>query len=68
MNFMDNRDEDGGTLVVPGFHRDLEAWTEQHRLSRRPLPWVEFSPSVEEELLNRAQRVTMRAVRKILNV
>jgi hypothetical protein len=63
MNFLDNRDEDGGTLVVPRFHHDLVTWTEAHRLSRRPLPWVEFTPSVEEELLSRARRVTMRAVR-----
>eukprot|EP01034_Spumella_vulgaris_P023233 gene23233-29435_t len=61
MNFLDNREEDGGTLVVPQFHRHLTAWTEQNKQSRRPLPWVEFSPSAEEELLSKAHRVTMRA-------
>jgi len=41
MNFCDNRSEDGGTLVVPRFHRAIQAWTDRYRETLfRPCPWV----------------------------
>jgi ectoine hydroxylase-related dioxygenase (phytanoyl-CoA dioxygenase family) len=45
MNFHDNKCEDGGTLVVPRFHRALQAWTHEHRGALyKPCPWVTFDP------------------------
>jgi ectoine hydroxylase-related dioxygenase (phytanoyl-CoA dioxygenase family) len=67
LNFSDNLDEDGGTLVVPGFHRMAEKWTQENIQLRKPLPWVTFASdssgqplAVEQELLSRAVRVSMR--------
>ena len=45
MNFHDNKSEDGGTVVVPRFHRALRAWTHEHRGALyKPCPWVTFDP------------------------
>ncbi len=65
LNFQDNRDEDGGTLVVPGFHRYLQRWAAENAAARRPLPWVEFSAAEEERLLSYAHRVSMREVSRL---
>lgn len=70
LNFSDNVEEDGGTLVVPGFHRTLQEWTSTHIHLKKPLPWVTFPSDtkngggpleVEQELLQRAFRISMRA-------
>lgn len=63
LNFLDNVDEDGGTLVVPKFHTYLPEFCAEFAHLRRPLPWVQFPGEVEGQLLRRAHRVTMRQVR-----
>lgn len=60
LNFADNLCEDGGTLVVPRFHRQLSSWTSQHTDLRKPLPWSHLSAPVEEQLLRLSHRVAMR--------
>lgn len=60
LNFADNREEDGGTLVVPMFHRHLHAFNRLYMPLRKPIPWSLFSLACEEALLSYAQRVTMR--------
>ena len=42
LNFAPNRDEDGGTIVVPGFHNRCYDWAREHIRLRKPLPWVQF--------------------------
>ena len=63
MNFMDNVEDDGGTVLVPGFHRHVEEWCSRdpslEGVSRQPLPWLHFPDS--SPLLRMAQRVPMRA-------
>jgi ectoine hydroxylase-related dioxygenase (phytanoyl-CoA dioxygenase family) len=63
LNFLDNRAEDGGTVLVPAFHRHVQDWCardpSEHGLTRQPLPWLHFPDS--HPLLALAQRVPMRA-------
>lgn len=63
LNFLDNREADGGTVLVPAFHRHVEEWCskspEDEGLTRQPLPWLHFPES--HPLLNMAQRVPLRA-------
>lgn len=67
LNFADNQAQDGGTVVVPGFHRHLAAWTQSNLHLRKSLPWLHFADnkdgSISEEeqlLLERCSRVPMR--------
>ena len=62
MNFLPNLPEDGGTLVVPKFHKYMREYCETHAHLRKPLPWVQFPAEVEEVLLRHAHRVPMREV------
>jgi hypothetical protein len=69
LNFLDNREEDGGTLVVPGFHRVLAQWCEREAACgmRRKAPFVTFNQRAplelasEQALLDLSVRVSMRA-------
>jgi ectoine hydroxylase-related dioxygenase (phytanoyl-CoA dioxygenase family) len=58
MNFSDNLDEDGGTIIVPKFHKHVELWCQRNSHLRKPLPWLALES--ETELLRYAQRVPMR--------
>lgn len=61
LNFNDNRIDDGGTLVLPGFHHHILKWNEANKHLRKPLPWLTFSKDVDEQpLLQNACRVPMR--------
>lgn len=64
LNFADNTDRDGGTLIVPCFHKHLATWTQRFRGLRKPVPFVTFSgrdgEACEAELLQRGQRIPMR--------
>ena len=60
LNFADNLDEDGGTIVVPYFHRYLKQWIEKHKAIRKPLPWLTLSKQVEEMYMPYAHRIAMR--------
>jgi hypothetical protein len=64
LNFADNVDADGGTLIVPRFPQRLENWTSKHTQLRKPVPFVTFSGpagvKAEEALLGAARRVAMR--------
>lgn len=58
LNFTDNLDEDGGTVVVPKFHRHIGHWCAQNAELRKPLPWLTMP--LDTPLLEYAQRIAMR--------
>lgn len=58
LNFTDNLEEDGGTIVVPKFHRYIEQWSGDNLSLRKPLPWL--SLDLDTPLLAYAQRIPMR--------
>ena len=62
LNFADNLDEDGGTIVVPYFHRFMASWNEKHKSIRKPLPWVTLPKDVENMYMPYAHRIAMREV------
>lgn len=67
LNFADNMREDGGTIVVPGFHAKLSQWCEMNKSIRKPVPFVTLNDknaierTCEHELLKDSVRVSMRA-------
>ena len=63
LNFADNIDADGGTILVPRFHNKLRQWCDDNAHLRKPLPWVSLLPEDENPLLDEATRVTMKEVR-----
>jgi hypothetical protein len=58
LNFSDNLEEDGGTIIVPKFHLELEQWCADNVSLRKPIPWLTMDDSTP--LLHRAHRVPMR--------
>jgi hypothetical protein len=62
LNFNDNLEEDGGTLIVPYFHRFLSTWNQNHRSLKKSIPWLTLPKVLEHELLPYAHRVPMREV------
>lgn len=63
LNFENNEEEDGGTLIVPYFHRYLKTWNKVHEKQlRKPLPWVTLTKDVERQYLTYAHRIPMREV------
>jgi hypothetical protein len=59
LNFEDNEASDGGTILVPKFHKYLNQWCNENICCRKPLPW--FMLDDDDSLLNVAQRIPMRA-------
>ena len=49
-NFQDNHVEDGGTLVVPSFHKSCKNWAIEHQHLFKPLPWLVFDTLPTESL------------------
>lgn len=66
LNFSDNLEDDGGTIIVPRFHRRYKQWCARNERLRRPLPWLQFEGAAtidspeRDRLLAQAQRVPMR--------
>ena len=70
LNFADNHEDDGGTMIVPGFHKYYKQWIEKYKNLKKNIPWVQFSGynnklkdeclEAEKELLECAQRIPMR--------
>lgn len=61
INLDDNLSEDGGTLIVPGFHKQLESWCAKNESRlRKPLPWITLGAKDNENFLRYGQRVPMR--------
>lgn len=58
LNFMDNVEADGGTIVVPKFHRYIAHWCEEHKTLKKPIPWLTMPP--DTPLLSLAQRIPMK--------
>lgn len=54
--------EDGGTIVVPYFHRYMSKWCEVHKKIRKNLPWVTLPKDVEGMYMPYAQRISMKEV------
>ena len=42
LNFADNQEDDGGTILVPRFHQQVSRWCEAHKALYQPLPWLSF--------------------------
>ncbi|GAM24732.1 hypothetical protein SAMD00019534_079070 [Acytostelium subglobosum LB1] len=63
INLADNKDEDGGFIVVPGFPRHLEEWTLKNKTLRTNIGTKErfVLIPVSNSLYNNAVRVTARA-------
>ena len=59
MNFVDNLEEDGGTIVVPRFHKILEKWCLENVDRKRSLPWIELP--LADPLVAYGQRIPMAA-------
>jgi ectoine hydroxylase-related dioxygenase (phytanoyl-CoA dioxygenase family) len=62
LNFADNVAEDGGTIVVPYFHRYMTKWCEVHKNIRKNLPWVTLPKDVESRYMPYAHRISMKEV------
>ena len=66
LNFTDNCPEDGGTVLVPGFHKVMREWAKVNTCLNRPRPWFNYSDFkgdiMGEQLLQLAIRVPMRQV------
>jgi ectoine hydroxylase-related dioxygenase (phytanoyl-CoA dioxygenase family) len=70
LNFADNHEHDGGTMIVPCFHNYYKQWIEKYKNLRKNIPWVQFIGydnklkdlclEAEQKLLDRAQRIPMR--------
>ena len=64
LNFLPNNEEDGGTLIVPKFHKYLPIFCDTYaKILMKNLPWVQFPGEVEAKLLHYAHRIPMREVR-----
>ncbi|KAL6045037.1 Phytanoyl-CoA dioxygenase [Balamuthia mandrillaris] len=64
LNLIDNREEDGGFIIVPGFKHHFAEWAESHRLTLAPR-YTERQTFIQlprgGEIEKRALRVTCRA-------
>jgi hypothetical protein len=60
INLADNLEEDGGTIILPKFHKCIEQWSHEHLHMKKPLPWLQLSAS--DPLVPLGQRVPMKAV------
>ena len=58
LNFSDNLEEDGGTILVPKFHKYISHWCAENISLRKPIPWLTMP--TDTPLLNLAQRIPMR--------
>ncbi|EGC39683.1 hypothetical protein DICPUDRAFT_52501 [Dictyostelium purpureum] len=68
INLCDNKDEDGGFILVPGFHNHLEEWTKNnHSLKMKYGLHQDFiCVPPENKIYNQAIRITARAGSLIL--
>ena len=57
LNFADNEEVDGGTILVPQFHKCAERWCADNIAKKKPLPWVILDDN--DALFNYAKRVPM---------
>lgn len=63
INFADNLDSDGGTLIIPKFHKHCSQWATDNAKLRKPVPFITFGKdgeACENHLLELAQRIPMR--------
>lgn len=60
LNFEENWSEDGGTLIVPCFHRYLSQWVVDQASLRKNIPWVTLPPDEQQRLLQHAHRICMQ--------
>ncbi len=64
INFADNKIEDGGTLIVPGFIQHVEKFCEIYRpvlKKQQNLPFLTLPKDIEEKYMPSALRVSMKA-------
>ena len=58
LNFADNIEDDGGTIIVPRFHKLIRLWCEVHADMKRPIPWLELKAN--DPMVRYGQRIPMR--------
>lgn len=58
LNFADNLEEDGGTIIVPRFHKHVKAWCAENVRLRKQVPFLVFEkPRIKIEAINDVQNV-----------
>jgi hypothetical protein len=63
LNFADNLTEDGGTIILPRFHKVIESWCESNQAMKMNMPWIQLPNN--NPLINYARRIPMREVKHI---
>jgi hypothetical protein len=63
INFLENNIDDGGTLVVPKFHKKINIFFEENVKLKKNLPFVIFDDDdVEQSLIKEAKRIPLKEV------
>lgn len=58
LNFADNLEEDGGTIIVPRFHKHVKAWCAENVHLRKQVPFLVFEkPRIKIEAISDVQDV-----------
>lgn len=58
LNFADNLEEDGGTLIVPRFHKHVRAWCAENVHLRKQVPFLVFEqPRIKVEATSDVEKV-----------
>jgi hypothetical protein len=58
LNFADNLEEDGGTIIVPRFHKHVKAWCAENVHLRKQVPFLVFEkPRIKSEAVSDVQNV-----------
>ena len=60
LNFENNLSEDGGTILIPGYHKHLDTWCETYQSLRKPLPWLSLNNKIENELIQLSKRIPLK--------
>jgi len=64
LNFNDNMEQDGGTIIVPQFHKYLEEYCSANHYLFKSVPWHHITSNennpIATQLLNRSIRIPMR--------
>jgi hypothetical protein len=56
LNFADNLEEDGGTIIVPRFHKHVKVWCAENVLLRKQVPFLVFEkPRIKIEAVSDVQ-------------
>lgn len=58
LNFADNLEEDGGTIIVPRFHKHVKSWCAENAHLRKQVPFLVFEkPRLKVEATSDVEKV-----------